>query len=92
VCVDFKELNKITVFDPELMMTLGDIFPKLAVSKIYSSFDFCKDIMGSPCTRSQKTIHLHNICVLEMPDKIQSYAFWHGELGFCLQQDDSKTT
>ena len=41
VCVNFKELNKITVFDPEPMMSPDDIFPKLAGSKIYL-FDFCK--------------------------------------------------
>jgi len=29
-CVNFKELNKITVFDPEPMMSADDIFPKLA--------------------------------------------------------------
>ena len=29
VCVNFKELNKITVFDPEPMMLPDDIFPKL---------------------------------------------------------------
>ena len=30
VCVNFKELNKITVFDPEPMMSPDDIFPKLS--------------------------------------------------------------
>jgi len=42
VCVNFKELNKITVFDPEPMMSPDDTFPRLAGSNIYSSFDFCK--------------------------------------------------
>ena len=42
VCINFKELNKITVFDPQLMMSADDIFPKLAGSQIYSTFDFCK--------------------------------------------------
>jgi len=41
-CVNFKELNKITVFDPEPMMSADDIFPKLAESCYYSKFDFCK--------------------------------------------------
>jgi len=35
MCVNFKELNKITVFDPEPMMSPDDIFLKLAGSKIY---------------------------------------------------------
>jgi len=41
VCVNFKEL-KITVFDPEPMMSPDDIFPKLSGSQFYSTFDFCK--------------------------------------------------
>ena len=32
VCVNFKELNIITVFDPEPIMSPNDIFPKLAGS------------------------------------------------------------
>ena len=60
VCVNFKELNKVTVFDPEPIMSPDDIFPRLAGSKIYSSFDFLRDITGSPCKRSQKiTQHLY---------------------------------
>jgi len=35
MCVNFKELNKITVFDPEPMMSPDYIFLKLAGSKIY---------------------------------------------------------
>ena len=42
VCVNFKDFNKITVFDPEPMMSPDDIFPKLAGSQFYSTFDFCK--------------------------------------------------
>ena len=47
-CVNFKELNKITVFDPEPMMS------KLAGSKIYSSFDFCKGYYGIPMQEESK--------------------------------------
>ena len=39
-CVNFKELNKMTVFDPEPMMSADDIFQKLAGSRYYSTFDF----------------------------------------------------
>jgi len=42
VCVNFKELNKITVFDPEPMMSPDDIFPKLSGSQFYGTFDFSK--------------------------------------------------
>jgi len=41
VRINFKELNKITVFDPE-PMTSPDIFPKLSGSQYYSTFDFAK--------------------------------------------------
>ena len=78
VCVNFKELNKITVFDPEPMTSPDDIFPKLAGSKIYSSFDFCKGVLWHPHARGVK--RLHNICVFKGSDEIQSYAFWHGKL------------
>ena len=37
VCVNFKELNKITVFNPEPMMSPDDIFPKLSGSQFYST-------------------------------------------------------
>jgi len=40
VCVNFKELNKITTYDPEPMMSPDDIFPKLSASQIYRTFDF----------------------------------------------------
>jgi len=35
VCVNFKELNKITVFDSEPMMSPDDIFLKLSRSQFY---------------------------------------------------------
>ena len=54
VCVNFKELNKITVFDPEPMMSPDDIFQKLAGSKIYSLFDFCKGYYGIPMQEESK--------------------------------------
>ena len=58
MCVNFKELNKITVFDPEPMMSPDDIFPKLAGSK-FTHLISVRDTMGSPCKRSQKiTQHL----------------------------------
>ena len=38
----FQGANKITVFDPEPMMSPDDIFQKLAGSVFYSTFDFCK--------------------------------------------------
>ena len=54
MCINFKELNKITVFDPELMMSPDDIFPKLSGSKFYSTFDFCKGYWAIPMEESSK--------------------------------------
>jgi len=48
VCVIFKELNKITVFDPEPMMSPNDIFLKLSGSQFYSTSDFSKGYWAIP--------------------------------------------
>jgi len=54
VCINFKELNKITVFDPEPVMSPDDIFPKLAGSQFYSTFDFCKGYWAIPMEEKSK--------------------------------------
>ena len=56
VCVNFKELNKIAVFDPEPMMSPDDIFPKLSSSQIYSTFDFSKGYWAIPMEEKLKDI------------------------------------
>jgi len=53
-CLNFKEFNKITVFDPEPMMSADDIFPKLAGSRFYSTFDFCKGYWHIPMEENSK--------------------------------------
>jgi len=64
VCVNFKELNKITVFDPEPMMSPDDIFPKLSGSQYYSTFDFCKGYWAIPVEG------LYNVCYIQRIDEI----------------------
>ena len=54
VCVNFKDLNKITVFNPEPMMSPDDIFPKLTGSQFYSTFDFCKGYWAIPMSEESK--------------------------------------
>jgi hypothetical protein len=54
VCVNFKNLNSITVFDPEPMMSADDIFPKLAGSQYYSKFDFSKGYWQIPMSDDSK--------------------------------------
>ena len=56
MCVNFKELNKITVFDPEPMMSPDDIFPKLSGSQIYSTFDFSKGYWAIPMEEKSKDV------------------------------------
>lgn len=48
LCCNYKQLNKITVFDPEPMMSNDDIFVKLSEDKIFSKFDFCKGFWQIP--------------------------------------------
>ena len=54
VCVNFKLLNSISVFDPEPMMSADDIFPKLAGSQYYSKFDFSKGYWQIPMSEDSK--------------------------------------
>jgi len=58
VCVNFKEFNKITVFDPEPMMSPDDIFPKLSCSQIYNTTHsiLVKDIGLFQWRKNRKTI------------------------------------
>ena len=42
VCLDFRNLNKITLFDPEPMSQMEDIFSELSGSQYFSKFDFSK--------------------------------------------------
>ena len=42
VCVDYRKLNKITVFDPEPMPTAADLFHKLNSDKYFSKIDLRK--------------------------------------------------
>ena len=42
VCVDYRKLNKLTVFDPEPMPTAEHLFQKLNGDKFYSKIDLSK--------------------------------------------------
>jgi len=42
ICVDYRKLNNVTVFDPEPMPQVQEIFSGLSGSQYYSKFDFCK--------------------------------------------------
>src|SRR6218665_1753974 len=54
LCCNYKQLNKITVFDPEPMMANDDIFNKLSGSQIFSKFDFCKGYWQIPVKENSR--------------------------------------
>jgi len=42
VCVDYRKLNRVTIFDPEPMPTVEEIFAKLAGDQFFLKFDLSK--------------------------------------------------
>ena len=42
VCIDFRNLNKVTVFDPEPMPDPEEIYAKISSSKYFTKLDLCK--------------------------------------------------
>ena len=53
-CVDFRKLNKITVFDPEPMPNPEDLFIKLSDSKYFSKLDLSKGYWQVPMADASK--------------------------------------
>ena len=48
VCVDFRNVNKITEVDPEPMMTAEDLFRRLSGKKYLSKIDLTKGYWQIP--------------------------------------------
>ena len=48
VCVDYRKLNCVTVFDPEPMPTAEEIFAKLSDDRFFSTFDLSKGYWQVP--------------------------------------------
>jgi len=48
VCVDYRKLNRVTIFDPEPMPTAEEIFAKLAGDQFFSKFDLSKGYWQVP--------------------------------------------
>jgi len=46
--VDFRRLNKITIFDAEPMPNVDDIYARLSSSEYFSKLDFCKSYWQIP--------------------------------------------
>lgn len=52
--VDYRNLNRVTVFDAEPMPNADDIFARLAGSRFYSKMDFCKGYWQIPMSDSDR--------------------------------------
>jgi hypothetical protein len=53
-CIDFRKLNKITVFDPEPMPNPDQLFSKLSSSKYFSKIDLTKGYWQIPLSEQSK--------------------------------------
>ena len=56
ICIDFRKLNKITIFDPEPLPQMRDIFAELSGSRFFSKFDFCKGYWQVPMCDEDKDL------------------------------------
>ena len=56
ICVDYRKLNKVTVFDPEPMPQMLEIFSGLSGSRYFSKFDFCKGYWQVPMKPDDKDL------------------------------------
>ena len=54
LCCNYKQLNKVTVFDPEPMMSNEEVFNKLSGSQVYSKFDFSKGYWQIPMAENSR--------------------------------------
>ena len=50
ICIDFRKLNKVTVFDAEPMPDPEEIFAKIGQSKYFTKVDLCKGYWQIPLT------------------------------------------
>ena len=56
VCVDYRKLNKITVFNPEPMPRMEEIFAELSGSNFYSKFDLSKGYWQIPMKAEDRDV------------------------------------
>ena len=51
LCIDYRKLNKITVFDPEPMTTSADVFEKLCNARYLTTIDLAKGYWQIPVAK-----------------------------------------
>jgi len=56
VCIDYRKLNSVTVFDPEPMPTAEEIFAKLAGDRFFSKFDLSKGYWQVPVREEDRDL------------------------------------
>ena len=83
--IDFRRLNKITVFDAEPMPNVDDIYARLSSAKYFSKLDFCKGywqipmaIEGRPKTAFCTPLGLYQFT--KMPFGLQNACATHGRM------------
>ena len=54
VCIDYRKINRITVFDAEPMPNMEEVFVRLQGAKYYSKFDLTKGYWQVPLTEETK--------------------------------------
>ena len=56
VCIDYRKLNSVTIFDPEPMPTAEEIFAKLAGDRFFSKFDLSKGYWQVPVHQEDRDV------------------------------------
>ena len=56
ICIDYRKLNNVTIFDPEPMPQMQDIFAELSGCQYFSKFDFCKGYWQVPMRNEDKDV------------------------------------
>ncbi|MCG8044622.1 MAG: RNase H-like domain-containing protein [Candidatus Thiodiazotropha endolucinida] len=55
LCVDYRQLNQVTIFDPQPMPKLEDIINKLGKAKFFSKLDLTKGFWQIPLSENSKS-------------------------------------
>ena len=79
ICIDYRKLNKLTVADPEPMVTVEDLFQRLGKSKYYSKIDLSKGYWQIPVAEEdiEKTAIINARRYVRFPED----AFWDEKFG-----------
>ncbi|XP_062616792.1 uncharacterized protein LOC134278492 [Saccostrea cucullata] len=56
ICVDFRNLNKVTIFDPEPMPDPDEIMTKISNSRFFSKLDLCKGYWQIPMREEDRDL------------------------------------